>query len=166
MKRICVIRHAKADRGDPSLRDIERPLTKRGKRDCKHMGRWIGAHVGRPALIVSSPAVRARSTASGVAAGCGYEAEVVQWDHLYPGDVQATVNAIRNLDESVNTVLIVGHNPVLEDLVSWLAASEALMLHMSTAAVAVLRLEDGPWRAVTGGRLTLEAFVSPKHLES
>jgi phosphohistidine phosphatase len=166
MKRICVMRHAKAERGEPSLRDIERPLTKRGKHEGAGIGRWIGASVGQPDLIVCSPALRARATAGAVAAECGYDAEIVRWSVLYPGDVSATVSAIRELDESLATVLIVGHNPASQDLASWLADSETPMLPMTTAAVAVFHLEGGPWRAVAHGRLTLAAFVTPDQLES
>ena len=166
MKRICIMRHAKADRGDPSLSDIERPLTEKGKRDCPRMGRWIAANLGQPDLIASSPAVRAGSTARGVAAECGYQAEIVRWSFLYPGDVGATVNAIRSLEDSLQTVLIVGHNPASEDLASWLAPSGVLLPHMSTADLAVLRLTDDSWQNVVAGGLTLETFVELKHLDT
>jgi phosphohistidine phosphatase len=166
VKGIWVMRHGKSDWKEAGLRDFDRPLNKRGRRDAKHMGRWIGHNLGTPDAIISSPALRARTTADQVAVECGYQSEITFWDFLYPGDVGSTTAAVRGLGEDIENVLIVGHNPHSEDLVSWLSAGARLSIRMTTAAVAALELPRDSWTEVAEGRLVLRAFVTPKHLDS
>ena len=78
MKTLTIVRHAKSSWKDSGLRDRERPLNKRGKRDAPEMGRRIFKHGIRPSLILSSPAKRAWTTEKTVAAAIGYPREFMQ----------------------------------------------------------------------------------------
>ncbi|MFG0335704.1 MAG: SixA phosphatase family protein, partial [Maioricimonas sp. JB049] len=83
MKTLLLMRHAKSSWADPSKADHDRPLNARGKRDAPRMGQWLLEQNLVPDRIVSSTARRARKTASRVASGCGYTAEIVHERALY-----------------------------------------------------------------------------------
>lgn len=119
MKRLLVLRHAKSSWADGSLDDWQRPLNDRGRRDAPRVGAWLRDRSLVPDLIITSDAVRARETAAAVATAAGYTREIVVEPSLYhatPADAIAVLNSISN--QTAHTVLIVGHNPGLEDLVS------------------------------------------------
>ena len=165
MKEIWVMRHAKSDRSHPDLRDFDRPLNKRGKRDAPRMGEWIRLIGSHPELIVSSPAKRAKATSQAVADVLGAKVSVQWWDELYPGDVNATVKRIRQLSNETERIMIVGHNPHQEELVSYLAADGHLRLRLPTAAVVLLAGEIESWKQLSESRFYLRGFVTPKLLK-
>ncbi len=162
MKRVWVMRHAKAERDESSLPDVERPLTKRGLKDASAAGGWLREHGGPPDLVASSPAVRARQTAGLVAREAGCRREPVVWEPLYPGDAASTLAALRGLDKAAESVLLVTHNPHAEELVALLAGGTRV--HMPTAALALLQLEADTWAGVEASSLSLEALVPPDAL--
>ncbi len=162
MKRVWVMRHAKAERDEDSRADIERPLAKRGTRDAPEIGGWLAAHGGPPDLVASSPAVRARETAGLVAAEAGYRREIATWPLLYPGEAASTLAALGKLDDSLASVLLVTHNPHAEDLVALLAGG--LRVRMATSALALLETEADSWSAVEASSMSLSALVSPATL--
>lgn len=116
MKQLLVLRHAKSSWADASLDDWHRPLNERGRRDAPRAGEWLRGQSLVPDLIISSDAVRALATAQTVATAAGYAGEIVVEPSLYhasPADVRAVLNGVR--DQDAGTVMIVGHNPGLED---------------------------------------------------
>ncbi len=162
MKRLWVLRHAKAEAGGNDNSDSARPLARRGRKDAPAMGRWLAAHGGRPDLIVSSPASRAIETARLVAESCGYKAAIVEWPLLYPGDAAATLEALRGLDSRLQSVLVVGHNPHAEELTALLSGGTSL--RMATAALAALEAAVDDWRGLAPGSMSLASLVSPETL--
>jgi len=137
---LILLRHAKSDwsGGEP---DHERPLATRGRRQAPEAGRWLRAHVDRIDLAVVSTAQRARSTWSLVAAELA-EPPPVRFDELaYGASGDSLLRVVRALPEDASTVVMVGHNPGLEDLVSGLVGS---WVPMPTSALAVLAT-SGPW---------------------
>jgi phosphohistidine phosphatase len=162
MKRVWVMRHAKAERDGASLPDVERPLAKRGVREAAGIGRWLAAHGGPPDLLASSPAVRARETAELVAREAGYRRKPAAWPLLYPGGAAATLAELRGLDDSLASVLLVTHNPHAEDLVALLAGG--LRVRMATSALALLEADAEAWSAVAAASMSLSALVSPATL--
>src|SRR5437870_2049014 len=116
MKSVLVLRHAKSSWKHPELADQDRPLNKRGKRDAPRMGRILKKERLVPDIIISSTAVRARATAEAVAKASGYQRDITFNRSLYAAGPQAYIDALHDLDDNVR-VLIVGHNPGLEELV-------------------------------------------------
>ena len=164
MKTLWIMRHAKSDQADGSLADIDRPLNRRGDRDAPELGRWMKKHGGPPQLVACSPALRARQTAELVVRGCGYPGSPVVWEHLYPGSPDSTLQALRGLDDGLDHVLLVGHNPHCEDLVSALTAGGRLALRLPTATVALIACPCDRWGDLAWGDARLEGLVSPKTL--
>jgi len=142
MKTLLILRHAKSSWDEPNLADIERPLNKRGKHDAPRIGTEIVEADLVPDLILSSPAVRAMKTAETVADTCGYEGNIVIEEDFYPGSPSDYLEALNNLPDDRMRVMVVGHNPGLEELLNDLTGeSEAL----PTAALAQVELPIQRW---------------------
>lgn len=142
MKMLLVMRHAKSSWNDSSLSDHDRPLNKRGKHDAPQMGQLLSDENLRPDLILSSTANRARSTATLVANACRYRKAVEINPELYPTSVPAAVRVIKDLQHDYRNVLLIGHNPGMEYLVSTLTGTDVVF---STAAIAQISLEIDAW---------------------
>ena len=165
MKEIWVMRHGKSDWSHPDLKDFDRPLNKKGKRDAPRMGEWIRSISSPPELIVSSPAKRAKATTQAVADVLGAKTSVQWWDELYPGDVNTTVKRIRQLSNETECIMIIGHNPHQQELVSYFVADGNLRLRLPTAAVVLLAGEIESWKQLSQSRFYLRGFVTPKLLK-
>lgn len=121
MKQLLILRHAKSSWADSSITDWQRPLNERGVRDAPRAGDWLREESLIPDVIITSDAVRARTTADAVAKAAGYVKEIVVEPSLYHAELEdlfAVLNGVR--DRAAATVLIVGHNPGLEDFVQQL----------------------------------------------
>lgn len=142
MKTLLILRHAKSSWANPALSDFERPLKKRGKRDAPRMGRLIRQQDLVPDFILSSPAKRARNTAKAAAEECGYEGEIEYVPEFYPGDPMTHIETLADVPDWCQIVMVVGHNPGLEELIYVLAGESA---RMPTAALAELSLPIDHW---------------------
>ena len=162
MKTLLVLRHAKSSWKHPETSDHDRPLNKRGKRDAPRMGRLVAARGLRPDVIVSSTAKRARLTADEVARHAGYEGSVQLDRHLYLASPDEIVDVVRGVGGGARRVMVVGHNPGLEDLVARLAGSPETL---PTAALAEIRLSIRTWKnlAVSSAG-TLAGMWRPREL--
>jgi phosphohistidine phosphatase len=139
-----VLRHGKSSWEAPALRDFDRPLSGRGKRDAPRIGRWLLENDLVPDFVVSSPARRARQTARRVIGAIGLDRDIVEFDdRLYEEGLEAAVQVIDDRPPACQRMLIVGHNPTLEDLVSELVggspAKDGQGKFFPTAALALLR---------------------------
>ncbi len=143
MKTLLVLRHAKSSWKRPATSDHDRPLNRRGKRDAPRMGRLVAAQGLRPDVIVSSTAKRARRTADEVAKHAGYEGAVQLERHLYLASPDEIVDVLRRVAGSARRVMVVGHNPGLEDLVARLVGRPETF---PTAALAEIRLSIRSWK--------------------
>ena len=144
MKTLTLVRHAKSSWKDTSLADRDRPLNKRGKRDAPEMGRRIAAAGIRPSLIVSSPAVRAWTTAKIIADEIGYPREFLQRDSaLYLASVNGILDVIVSQDAGFNNLMLVGHNPGFTDFANYLVPG--LTNNMPTAGVVSVELDTDDW---------------------
>jgi phosphohistidine phosphatase len=143
MRTLLILRHAKSSWKDASLPDHERPLNKRGRRDAPRVGRRLRDEGLTPDLILCSTARRARDTAEAVAEASGYEGEIESRPDLYMADSDAYLHALRGLPDDYERVMVVGHNPGLEELLEALTGEvEAL----PTAALAQVELGLRRWR--------------------
>ena len=118
MKRLFLVRHAKAAAGKPGAPDIHRPLTGKGGRTARDMARKVKALGFKPALFVSSPADRALETAHIFARELGYPVQKVRLEDVVyePASPQSLLGLVRRLEEPGAVVLLFGHNPALQDL--------------------------------------------------
>jgi phosphohistidine phosphatase len=162
MRRLLILRHAKSSWDEPHLDDHDRPLNARGKRDAPRIGKLLHRERILPDRIVSSTAVRARRTAETVAEACGYDGEIAFTQKLYGADSDDCLAVLSEMHDEDGTVMLVGHNPCLEDLVARLAGRAE---RMPTAALAVFALPVDSWREVGAGpRGKLLAIWRPKEL--
>lgn len=159
MKRLTLLRHAKSSWSDPDLSDHERPLNERGKRTAPRMAERYAAHpLGAPGLILASDAVRARKTAlrfRKVLAEHGREVEIDERSELYLAEPVRLFQTMWSLDDALQHVVLVGHNPGLHDFANQLLADDPIE-SLPTAALVVMRFEVEHWKAVqpkTGRRL-------------
>jgi phosphohistidine phosphatase len=143
MKTLLILRHAKSSWKHPELSDHDRPLNKRGKRDAPKIGHLLKEKDLVPDLIISSTAVRAEKTAKMVAKASKYKGNVTLTDSLYAAGPDAYIDILRNLQDKYNTVLVIGHNPGVEELVNILSGEEDHI--MPTCALAHVRLDIQSW---------------------
>lgn len=164
MKTLMLLRHAKSSWKDDSLADHDRPLNKRGIKTAPMMGHLIRDHEIVPELIVSSTAVRARTTAEATAAASGYTGEITLTDELYLATAGEILrHAQERTDEALSRVLLIGHNPGMEDLVNVLAGRRE---PFPTAALAVFDIDIDRWRELElGVHSKLRNLWRPKELE-
>jgi phosphohistidine phosphatase len=157
-----MLRHAKSDWGNSSLDDHERPLNARGRRDAPAMGDRLRDEGIVPDVIITSDAVRAHTTALAVAEAVGYGADVVVEPQLYHASPEAVRSVLRSAPDSATTVMIVGHNPGLEDLLHQMTGERQ---DIPTAALAQLDLSIDTWDQLSvATRGTLVAFWEPRDL--
>ena len=142
VKTLLILRHAKSSWRHASLPDHDRGLNKRGKRDAPRIGALILDRGLVPSLIVSSSANRAVTTAEIVGETCGYEHEIIIAKDLYSGGMQAYRAILRRTPDHHGSVLVVGHNPDMEELVEVLTEGYR---RMPTAALAQLSLPIDSW---------------------
>ncbi len=142
MKTLLVLRHAKSSWGNANLTDFERPLNKRGKRDAPRMGELLKEHDLTPDLIITSSAERALATAEAVAMVSGYEREIRVTRQFYLAEPAAYLLLLNELGAEYGRVLVVGHNPGVEDLVELFTD---IWERMPTAALAHIELPIDDW---------------------
>ena len=146
MKTLFLVRHAKSSRDDPSLPDRNRPLDDRGKQDAPKMGKRLAKRGVKPDLVVSSPALRALTTAQLIAEEVGYKRkDIVVDDRLYASNPDDLLAVIRELDKKLDRVMLVGHNPEFTDLAHRLSSE---IIDMPTSAVAEISFDTKAWSDV------------------
>ena len=165
MQTIYLLRHAKSSWSDPTLPDHERPLAKRGRRDGKRIAEHLRRSGIEPSLVLCSSAVRTRETVELVRPALG-DATVQVEDELYAASAEQLLERLRALPDDVDSVMLVGHNPGLQDLALTLASTGAerarLESKFPTAALATLAVAKPSWRELAEGDAELVAFTIPK----
>ncbi len=149
MKTVLLLRHAKSSWKDERLPDRERPLNARGRADAPRMGALLRQQGLSPDLALSSPAVRARATAELALEACGYEGQIEFREELYAFEAEPYLHALRAAPDDCQCVLLVGHNPAMEELIEALAGEYQ---PMPTAAVAQIELPIERWRDLANSR--------------
>lgn len=169
MKILYLLRHAKSDWGDSSLKDFERPLNDRGWKAAKAIGHEMRERDFLPDLVLLSPAVRARETLARAEEGFGGKFEVVEDRAIYLAETETLVELIRGAPAHADRLMIVGHNPGMHELVLVLANGpgelrEEVAHKFPTAAMAEIRFEVDDWPDVASGTGRLRSFVKPRDL--
>lgn len=167
MRQVWLLRHAKSSWDDPGLVDEDRPLAPRGERDAATMASYL-ASLDPPRLVLCSTGLRARQTLAAVLPAIGFPLHVEVESELYTFDSSLLIERLRRLDDAAPSVMLVGHNPALEELARWLSADgerrRRLEAKFPTAALATIDLPDAPWSSLREGVGTLTRFVVPKDL--
>jgi phosphohistidine phosphatase len=153
---LILLRHAKSDWSGGEA-DIDRPLAKRGKRQAPEAGQWLAGSVERIDLAVVSPAERARTTWKLASAELPSPPRVQVDDRVHAASTGELLDVVRDLPEDAGTVVMVGHNPGMEDLLTLLTGE---WTSMPTSALAMLRLA-GEWTSAGRGTATVLAAGRP-----
>ena len=174
MKRLVLLRHAKAIPASPELEDRDRRLADRGRSDAIRMGQFLKEEGCVPELVLCSPALRTRETLELVVPQLGTTPALRLLPELYLARWLTILNLVRQVRERADTVMIVAHSPGLEECARKLARppgdTKARKLHQAlqgdypTAALAGFEFEADKWSAVERGEGELQFFVRPRDL--
>jgi len=167
MKRIYLLRHAKSSWDDTSLPDHDRPLAGRGRRAAKAIARHMRDSDIEPELVLCSTARRARETLDRIEAALGGAAIEIESD-LYAASATTLLQRLRSVPDTVDSVLLIGHNPGLQDLALELARpsprTDDLAAKYPTAALATLEASASTWRELDRSSAELVELVRPRDL--
>jgi phosphohistidine phosphatase len=153
MKTLLILRHAKSSWANANMSDHERPLNDRGKQDAPRAGRWLRDQELTPDLIITSSAERALTTAEAAALACDYDNEIAVTRAFYHAGPGNYLEVLAGLSDEYERVMVVGHNPGMEELVEQLTDQMEVMV---TAAIAVVHLPINQWHELdddTEGKL-------------
>ncbi|MDQ1228896.1 histidine phosphatase family protein [Sphingomonas sp. SORGH_AS_0879] len=169
MKTLTLLRHAKSSWDDPVSRDFDRPLNAKGRRAAAMIGRHLKSLDITFDHILASPAVRVMETLDEVWGGYGRRLEPM-WDKtLYLASAASLLDRVQALPDDADHVLMVGHNPGLEDLVLDLTLASELRERVEdkypTATVAQMTLPIDRWNEAQPHSATLVAFIRPRDLD-
>lgn len=172
MKRLMLLRHAKAE-SEPTEQDEARPLSPRGKRDATAMGAMMRQRHLVPELVLCSPSVRTRATLALIGPALGAPVIRIE-DRLYLAGWKPLIALFQHLDPDCDCVLVIGHNPGLEDCAAALLGHEAdsderarrvrLAAKFPTCSLAVIDCPFDSWQQLDTATGRLSAFLRPKDL--
>jgi phosphohistidine phosphatase len=163
MKTLYLLRHAKSSWSFDELSDQERPLNDRGRDDAPAMGQALAKRRICPDLVVSSPAVRAMSTAVLVAREMQYPHEKIAVESgIYGADMDDLLTIIKDLPDTANSVLLVGHNPTITETAN--ALSPSSINEMPTAAVVCLHFACEHWSEIGKANAEFYFYDYPRNV--
>jgi phosphohistidine phosphatase len=163
MRLLTLVRHAKSSWDNPSQSDFDRPLNARGERVAPEMAQRMAETLEPPLLLISSPALRARSTAEIFARALGIRAEDIRLDsRIYDATPGTLLDVLHGLEDTVSHAVLFGHNPGLSDLLRLLTQSATRDL--PTCAVATVNLDGKRWSDIEPGDGRLQRFHYPKEM--
>ncbi len=165
---LFLLRHAKSSWDDPALADHDRPLAPRGRRAAALMADHLRARGIAPTLVLCSSSMRTRETLEAIADGLAGKVETRIEDGLYGAPAADLLVMLRELRGSVESVMLIGHQPAIQDLAVYLvgadARPDAVMGKFPTGALATLSF-TGSWSGLAAGTAELVEFVKPRDLE-
>ncbi|MFY0683436.1 MAG: histidine phosphatase family protein [Balneola sp.] len=167
MKQILLLRHAKSSWSQGDLSDFERPLAERGLKDAPKMGGFLKETGNTPDQIISSTAQRAKETTKLALDGMEKDQDIISWNQdLYYGGIGDYLKAIQSAHSKVERVILVGHNPKIENTAGALMGSNAVAnVRMPTAALVCLNTYVKDWQQVSWGSCQLAWMMIPKVLK-
>jgi phosphohistidine phosphatase len=159
MKTVYLVRHAKSSWNDPDLEDFERPLNKRGRKSALLMGSVLKRLEAAPDLVISSPANRAAMTARMLANAIHYPLERIQYSEtIYLSDEDVLIQFLRDINDSANQAMLIGHNPGLTGLANYIG--DQRINNIPTGGVCCTDLKITSWKDIRehGGKLRFFEF--------
>lgn len=169
MKSLHLLRHAKSSWKDPGLNDHDRPLNKRGRQTAKMMAAYLRRAKIAPDVVICSTAVRAQQTLDPIIKAAKKQPSIILARGIHEGAQRTLWEQLWILPESARSVLLIGHNPALQDLALELAHADLSNLLPSaggkfpTGAMASFRF-DGAWKALEPHGAVLASFITPRAL--
>lgn len=168
-RELLILRHAKSDWKGETADDFDRPLAKRGKKDAPLIGAWLYREGLVPDAVVSSPAERARETALKVCKGIDFKKNAIVWDDaIYEAGLSALLGVLARCPSDAANVLLIGHNPGLEELTRHLTGGDLDEpvdgKLLPTGALARLEMPDD-WDRLDAGCAVLLSITRPKQLK-
>ncbi len=161
MKTLYLTRHAKSSWKYPKLDDFERPLNKRGRKNAPFMGNILAKLKVSPDLIISSPANRASMTARVIAAGIDYALEDILYSEaIYEFSENALIAVVKQIDDDVKKVMIVGHNPAITGLANYIG--DQSISNIPTCGVFCAELDITSWENIDAQCGIMKFFEFPK----
>ncbi|WKK78047.2 histidine phosphatase family protein [Marivirga salinae] len=160
MKQLILLRHAKSSWDFPHLNDYNRPLNERGKRDAPKMAKWLSSQEIKADLIISSGAERAKNTAIAFQALLNTPMEID--DNLYHASRSKLLNIIKQTDSNVKCLILVSHNPGLNDLADYLLSG--FPENIPTTGIVSFKLDIQKWSEASHKNASLHFFQYPKNL--
>ena len=168
-RQLTLLRHAKSTWNEPVASDHDRSLAPRGRRAARLVADHLRDAQIAPTLVLCSSARRTQETLELIAPALGPQAVVQVERGLYGASVGELLDRVHDVSDSVSSLMIVGHNPGIEDLAATLAGAGAgdgldrMAIKFPTAALAVLAVPTA-WRDLAPGGATLAAYVVPRDL--
>ena len=171
MRTLTLLRHAKSSWDDPVQRDFDRPVNQKGVRAARTMGEYCRREGLSWDHVISSPAVRCIETLDGFWEGYGKTLKPVWERRVYLASCVTLLDLINEAPAEAENILLVGHNPGLEDLVLMLVPDDGAALRDSledkfpTASLAVMSF-DGGWAELAARKASLTRFTRPRDLDA
>ncbi len=166
---VLLLRHGKSSWADPALQDADRPLTARGERAARRVAKYMRRKGIRPALILCSPSLRTRQTLAAIEPALGRRCPIEFVPGLYAASQAELLERLRALPESVGSVLVIGHNPGLQNLALALASRGAGLAQVEakfpTGALATIACRCERWSDLGPGEGELVDYVIPRQLD-
>ncbi len=170
---LFLLRHAKSSWDDPVARDFDRPLNQRGEKAARTIGQWMAANGISFEHVIASPAVRVVETLDGVWAGYGRRIEPTWERRIYLASSATLLDVLREVSDGHGSVLMVGHNPGMEDLVFDLVPDDGssplrgeVEIKYPTAALAQIEIPIASWADIGKPVAQLKRFVRPRDLDA
>jgi phosphohistidine phosphatase len=160
MKKLYIIRHAKSSWKNSELDDFDRPLNKRGELNAPFMGNILKEKKVKPDLILSSPALRAKTTAEIIAKKLNYSKEIVFIKEIYEASASSLNEILIQLNDESNTVLLFGHNPEFNMLTEMYVNFDE---NIPTCGVVELEFDCNRWSEISAKNARLASFDYPKN---
>jgi len=161
MKTLLLLRHAKSNWNDAGLQDFDRPLNGRGRKDAETIGRFIRKQRVVPDLLLSSPALRARETIETIMKTAKLQSELRFDQRIYEAGPLRLLEVVSQIEDDRSMVLLVGHNPGMEELLQLLTGGTE---HMATGTLAKIDFKAASWSKVLEEKGSLDWIVKPKEL--
>lgn len=172
MRRLLILRHAKTEPGAPGRDDRTRALVERGRQEASQLGAYLASHALSPAHVVLSPARRVQETWQHLSAALGTAPATSTDDNVYEATVQDIVDIVSKTPASVRSLMVVGHNPSLQEAALMLIASgdiearERVREKLPPAGLVVIDFAFDDWTKLHPQSGRLERFVTPKSIET
>jgi phosphohistidine phosphatase len=172
MRRLMLLRHAKAERSLPGEQDRERGLIERGRNEASLIGGYMVTHAFTPERVLVSPAVRTQETWRCASATFRPAPAAMTVERLYDASAPAILAAIKEAPATANTLLVIGHNPGVHELAVLLIASgdiqtrEQLREKLPTCGLVIVDFAIEEWARLHSHSGRLERFITPKSLET
>ncbi len=163
MKTLHLLRHAKSDWADQSLPDKERPLAPRGIKAARQLARRLEDNPLELDLVLCSTARRTRETLALIRPVLG-EAAVKFEEGLYGAGADELVERLRKVPRKIGAVMIIGHNPGIEEAAWLLLGPDRAPGHFPTGALASMSFAGEDWRSIRDGGAESIGFITPKDL--